>query len=319
MSDLRRIHLTDADRGLRLDQALCRYLNLSRSEARSLLQRGHVLLNGATVAAKGRILSPDDQLEIRPFDRTTDVRAIPNPDAPLHPLAQGPNWIIVNKPAGAAVHPLQPHEQHTVLNALIARYPHIQGVGEGGLRSGVVHRLDVTTSGTLLFALDQPTWHRLRTAFRTHRAEKIYHALVHGRLTGSAHQEMHLAITQHHPAKVRVVPPTDPSAQSRRCSLAWRAIQTFPDATLLEISLETGFLHQIRAMFAHLGHPLLGDPLYTCPSLPPATLPDPSHPALPAPARPMLHALSLRIDEITATCDPPDDFRALVTELQDMQ
>ncbi|MBW1844365.1 MAG: RluA family pseudouridine synthase, partial [Deltaproteobacteria bacterium] len=145
--------IREEDRGQRLDRFLAEHLRLSRSQVRRLLARGAVSVGGRSVNedAKGLNLQPGPVIEVTPFARPEDQRALSAPDQPLPLLASGSGWLAVDKPAGTPVHPLREDEVDTALNALIGRFPEIHGVGEGGLRSGVVHRLDVDTSGVLLF------------------------------------------------------------------------------------------------------------------------------------------------------------------------
>jgi len=207
-------------------------------------------------------------------------------------LGEGEGWIALDKPAGVPVHPLAPGERGTLLNALVARHPEVTGIGEGGLRSGVVHRLDVDTSGVLLFALEELRWLDLRDAFRSHRVAKTYRALVHGRLAGEGELVLHLAVVRHRPARVGVVAPGD--GRSRRTELRWRSLELFESATLVEVSPRTGFLHQIRASLAHLGHPLLGDVAYGAP---------------PGEARRhLLHAAKVAVEEVVAASPDAEDF-----------
>jgi 23S rRNA pseudouridine1911/1915/1917 synthase len=199
------------------------------------------------------------------------------------------------------VHPLAPDETGTVLNALIVWMPQMHGVGEGGLRSGVVHRLDVDTSGTLLLATKEDAWRRLRDAFRRHETTKRYQAIALGRwsLAEEGQCRLPLVVAQHRPAKVRVAADghrTD--AGVRLCDTRWRVAQRFPNATLLDITLGTGFLHQIRATLSHLSHPLAGDRHYAR-----AGVVDRS-----GAERPMLHASRLAVGEIDVSCEAPADF-----------
>ena len=182
----------------------------------------------------------------------------------------------------------------TLLNAVLSRRPEIDGVGEGGLRSGVVHRLDVDTSGVQLFATRSETWQRLRLAFRSHRVDKVYLALVHGRVEEHGEARLWLSVLRHRPARVGVVEPENRDA--RECGLRWRRRAVLGDCSLLELRPDTGFLHQIRAMMQHLGHPLVGDTAYGAP--PTAGV-----------ERHMLHARSLRLDEIDVSAPEPQDFR----------
>ena len=97
------------------------------------------------------------------------------------------------------VHPYRADEAGTLLGALVARRPQVVGVGEGGLRSGVVHRLDVDTSGVVLLATEQRSWQRLRAAFRSGAVEKRYRALVLGRLAGAGELALDLVVARHRP------------------------------------------------------------------------------------------------------------------------
>jgi 23S rRNA pseudouridine1911/1915/1917 synthase len=230
----------------------------------------------------------------------------PEPGAELAVLAEGSGWVAIDKPARTPVHPLEPDETGTVLNALAARHPEVQGVGEGGLRSGVVHRLDVDTSGVLLFATREDAFGRIRAGFREHRVTKVYRAVVVGRLEGDGAVELGFVTARHRPAKVRVVA-DDELARARGVrlgSLRWACVERFERATLVEVRPRTGHLHQIRATFSHLGFPIAGDPTYGAPT-------DPSG----AP-RQMLHAALVRFDEIDVASPDPADFRAVCERLR---
>jgi len=294
--------IREEDRGQRLDRFLAEHLKLSRSQVRRLLARGAVSVGGRSVseAAKGMNLQPGPVVEVTPFARPEDQRALPAPDRPLRVLASGAGWIAVDKPAGAPVHPLREEETDTVLNAVIARFPEIHGVGEGGLRSGVVHRLDVDTSGVLLFATREATWQQLRRAFREHLVEKSYRAIVIGALEGEGSLEVRLVTARHRPARVRVV--TQAERDTARAAqvgvLRWRSLEVFHGTTLVEVMPKTGFLHQIRVSLAHLGFPVLGDRSYG-PASDPIAVP-----------RQMLHAAQLRWAEVEASSPDPVDFAA---------
>lgn len=262
-----------------------------------MIQSGPVLVNGVSRRLqKGEPLPGSVRLEVPGYRRSEDRRPLIDSGFSLRVLAQERGWLAVAKPAGLAVHPLEPEERGTVLNGLLARHPEILGVGEGGLRSGVVHRLDVPTSGALLFAREESAYRRLRRAFREHRIEKRYLAWVAGRPDSSGELCLPLFVAQHRPARVRVA--AGRHAQfGRETRLVWRTLEERSSCSLLEVGLETGFLHQIRVSFAHLGHPLLGDPVYGNP---------------PSDRRLMLHAESLRSAElgIDVRCPLPEDWLA---------
>jgi len=290
--------------GSRLDVVLAWELGVSRAEARRLLGRGGVRLGEREVGldAKGERVSAGAELVVEEFTAPESRAPEPQPEMELAVLAEGAGWVAVDKPAGVPVHPLAPGETGTVLNALVARRPGLVGIGEGGLRCGVLHRLDVDTSGVLLFATDDVHWKRLRHAFRSHRVKKLYRAVVSGRLEGEGEERVRLAVAQRSPARVRVVAEQDDAeggGPGRPTHLRWRTLRELADATLVEVDLGTGFLHQIRAVFAHRGHPLGGDPHYGGPDLGVAR-------------RQLLHAAHLHEGEVEVTApDPPDFAEAL--------
>lgn len=293
----------------RLDRLLGDRLDLSRRQVRELLDAGLVHLNDATAQPgdKGTMIGPGDRVTVEPFVPLDQVFPKPNSDLALPEVAAGEGWVIVEKPARMPVRPHHADETSTVLNAIIARYPQLAGVGEGGLRSGVVHRLDTDTSGLLIIATRQRTWLELRRAFSEQRAKKTYHALVHGQLTGSERLVMHLRVARSKNAYVEAHDKPTPDGTSRPCAMTRTALETFGHATLIEVDLETGFLHQVRTMMAHAGHPLIGDRRYA------AGLP--AHGA----RRHLLHASALSIGDIRAESDLPTDMQRLLDKLREGQ
>ncbi len=291
----------EADTGTRLDVFLAERLALSRAQVRRLLARGAVRLDGRPAPAKGAPVAAGATVEVEPFARPEERRALAAPGQELRVLSEGPGWLAVAKPAGVPVHPLEEEETGTLLNALIARHPEVHGVGEGGLRSGVVHRLDVETSGALLLATRQDAWERLRQAFRSHQVEKLYRVIVLGRLEQAGSASLPLVLARHRPARVRVLAPAEAARTrgARQGELAWRPLEVGPGASLLEVRLRTGFLHQIRASLAHLGFPVAGDRSYGAPD-----------DASGAP-RQMLHAARVAWREVAAECPEPPDFEAV--------
>jgi 23S rRNA pseudouridine1911/1915/1917 synthase len=159
-----------------------------------------------------------------------------------------------------------------------------------------------------LFATEESRWQQLREAFKAHAVDKRYRALVSGNLVGQGTQSLWLRVAQHRPAVVRVVEPGTSGAFSTR--LSWFCLETFDAASLLEIQLETGFLHQVRATLAHMGHPVLGDALYGEPSAH-------GEPSASQPLRQMLHAASLEWGEIRVSSADPPDFAELLASLRE--
>jgi 23S rRNA pseudouridine1911/1915/1917 synthase len=313
VDEARTLEVEAGESGQRLDVFLAERLGLSRAQTRRLLARGRVRLSGRAVAegSKGLALHAGDTVDVEPFTAPRDERVRPEPDLPLVLLAEGPGWVALDKPPGMPVHPLREEETGTLANGLAARYPEIHGVGEGALRSGVVHRLDVDTSGVVLFATREERWRALRAAFSEHRVEKRYRAILLGRLEGDGEIELPLLTARHRPARVRVAKDSERSRGVRSARIAWRCVERFAGATLVEVTAHTGFLHQIRVIFSHLGHPLAGDRTYG----PPRDATGADDLSLHA-ARHMLHASLVRVDDVFAEAPDAPDFAALLDTLR---
>jgi len=305
-STARSLLVLPQDTGRRLDLFLAEKLELSRAQVRRLLASGAVTRDGRTLgeAEKGEPLVSGVELLVAPFVRRDEQRALADPGAELVLRAQGPGWLAVDKPAGTPVHPLGEDETGTVLNAVMARYPEVHGVGEGGLRSGVVHRLDVDTSGALLVATLQKPWERLRSAFAEHQVEKVYRALVLGRVDHAGSAELPLVTARHRPARVRVAGLDERARGARISQLSYRPLELFDATTLLEVRPRTGFLHQIRVTLAHLGFPVAGDRTYGKPG------------DVTGAKRHMLHAARVAFEEIEAESPDAEDFAALCARLR---
>lgn len=300
--------MTAGEAGATLVTHLAGKLGVSRREARELVSAGAVRIDGRAARGldKSRAVAEGWQISLAVPERAESQAVVPEPEAEVTILAEGADWVVVDKPAGMPVHPLRAGERGTVLNALVARYPELAAVGEGGLRGGVVHRLDVETSGALLFAKTAERYQRLREAFRGHRVLKRYRCVVGGQMRGRGKETMQLVVARRHPATVRVLDAGTgvlPSG-ARVCNLSWKAVEVFRGATLVEVELGTGFLHQIRVMLAQLGHAVLGDGLYggggKAQGWP----------------RLMLHACELAVDDIHAISPDPPDFAGLVQRLR---
>jgi 23S rRNA pseudouridine1911/1915/1917 synthase len=303
----RTLSVLAADTGTRLDLFLAEKLELSRAQVRRLLASGAVRLDGRALgeADKGARLAEGSELCVAPFARSADQRVPADERTPLVILAEGPGWLAVDKPAGMPVHPLREDETGTLVGCVIARHPELHGVGEGGLRSGVVHRLDVDTSGVMLVATQQASWTRLRRAFAEHRVEKVYRALVVGRVERGDSVELPLVTARHRPAHVRVAAPGERARSARMASLSYRPLERFAAATLLEVRPRTGFLHQIRATLAHLDFPVAGDRTYGS-----------AAGDVTGAARHMLHAARVAFEEIEAESPDAADFAALCARLR---
>jgi len=312
----RRIALEPDSAGARLDVFLGAELMLSRAQVVRLLERGAVSLDGRRLSrsAKGTPLPEAGELVVEPFRSRGAERALPEIGGAPTVLAEGDGWLAIDKPAGMPVHPLREDERGTALGHVIGRHPEIHGVGEGGLRSGVVHRLDVDTSGALLFATTEARWRQLRGAFQQHEVAKRYRAIVAGAFAppgGVLEMELALVVARHRPSLVR--PATSEEVARGRARVirqTLRVVDTLAGATLVEVRPQTGFLHQIRASLAHIGHPVVGDDRYAEGSESAALAVERC-----GAERHMLHAAEVSWQDVAAAAPDPDDFARCLDRL----
>ncbi len=255
--------------GERLDRFLSELLpSLSRTRVQALIKQGHASLGGATIEDVKYRVKPGDTFALDlPFATPTTLvgEAIP-----LDIVYEDDTLIVIDKPAGLVVHPGAGNPHGTLVNALIAHCgDSLSGIG-GVQRPGIVHRLDKDTSGLMVVAKTDRAHRALAAQFadhgRTGELERGYLALVWG--APSRPHGIIDAPVGRHPAsrtKMAVLP-----GKGREAVTHWRVLATFgrgegregPIASLLECTLETGRTHQVRVHLAHIGHPLIGDPLY---------------------------------------------------------
>jgi len=244
----------DATR-LRLDQFLARELpRFSRSRLQQLIRKAFITLNGA--AARPRdLVRTGDRIEVNepPLEKIDN-----QPEAiPLDVLYEDEDLIIINKPAGLVVHPGAGHREHTLVNALLHHFPKLSGIG-GKERPGIVHRLDKETSGCLVVAKTEEAHRGLSAQFAGRSVEKIYLALVAGKLRKSA-GTIEEKIGRHPVHRQRM---SIGSKRGRAAKTEYRVVRSSDEISLVECKLHSGRTHQIRVHLHHLGHPVLGDKVY---------------------------------------------------------
>lgn len=247
----------------RLDRALADALGLGRAAVKRAFSLGEVRVAGRRArAADPAAPGLEVELDVEPPPGPPS----PEPGAPLTVLLEHPRLLVVEKPAGVAVHPLAAGEGGTLAGAVLARHPECALAAPDPREGGAVQRLDLETSGCVLFARDRDAWERLHDQLRRRAVEKVYLALAVGRIPAGGVCSVPLA-----QRGGRAVPAPDPEAEERLRArgLSPRPAETrfeperaFARHTLLRVRIATGAMHQIRAHLAHLGHPVAGDALY---------------------------------------------------------
>ena len=243
------------DAKLRLDQFLAKRLpERSRSRLQQLIRSGFVRLNEQTTRPRQIVRSGDKVDLIEPPLEKVETRPEP---IPLNVLFEDDDLVVVNKPAGLTIHPGAGHREHTLVNALLSHCTTLSGIA-GKERPGIVHRLDKETSGCVVVAKNDIAHRGLSKQFAARTVEKIYLALVAGRLRKpiGVIQEK---IGRHpvHRQRMSVA-----SKRGRPAKTEYRVIRSSDQASIVECRLHSGRTHQIRVHLHHLGHPVLGDKLY---------------------------------------------------------
>ena len=300
MPDTRQLPVPEGLAGERADVGIARLLGLSRSAAADLCSSGAVAIDGRPVAKSDRLVA-DAWLEVTLPE--PEVERAPEPVEGMRIVLDDDDIVIVDKPVGVAAHPSPGWDGPTVVGGLAAAGYRISTSGAAE-RQGVVHRLDVGTTGLMVVAKSEAAYADLKRQFKDRSVTKVYRAIAQGHLdplTGT----IDAPIGRHPSAdyKMAVVTGGRPSVTH------YETLEAFPHASLLEIDLETGRTHQIRVHMAAMRHPLVGDTTYGA---------DPTLAARVGLTRPALHAARLEIahpatGELVAveSPDPPDFAEAL--------
>jgi len=226
---------------------------LSRTRGQQLIADGYITVNDRVVKA-GLKLGAGDRLKITippPPPSQLEPEAIP-----LNIVYEDDDLLVVDKPAGMAVHPAPGHPGHTLVNAILSHFPHLADISSS-LRPGIVQRLDKDTSGLMVVAKNSPAQANLVDQFKTRSVVKVYLVLVKGHLTPE--DGVIEAPVGRDPAnrkRMAVV------AAGREARSEYRVIRYPGSYTLLEVRLRTGRTHQIRVHFRAIGYPVVGDRVY---------------------------------------------------------
>ena len=255
MPEHRSLAVPEGLEGERVDSALARLLGLSRTRSADLAASGMVRVDGA-VAAKSDRLAAGAWLEVTLVDRPDPVGIVPVMVEGVAIVHDDADLVVVDKPAGVAAHPSPGWSGPTVVGHLAAAGFTIATSGAAE-RAGVVHRLDVGTSGVMVVAKSERAYTGLKRAFKHRSVDKVYHALVQGHpdpLTGTV--DAPVGRHPRHDHRWAVV------ASGKPAVTHYETLEAHRFASLLQIRLETGRTHQIRLHMSALRHPCLGDLTY---------------------------------------------------------
>ena len=320
--------------GERIDRWLAGVMApITRNRVKAMIEAGALTLNGAAMTDPSRRLRGGEALRLVP-PPVEDATPKPQP-IPLDVLFEDEHLIVVNKPAGLVVHPAAGNWTGTLVNALLHHCgDSLSGIG-GVARPGIVHRLDKETSGVMVVAKSDAAHQGLTTLWQAHDVERAYRAVVHGSPRPAVGTiELPLARAGGDKRKQAVVRWDDPNGREAvthfkrleaygvgRAKLPGDAV-----ASLVECRLETGRTHQIRVHMSHVGHPLVGDPVYGRSGLaglrPEDDAAERALGVVSSFRRQALHAAVLGFEhpitdeDLRFETEPPKDFRRLTEVLQ---
>ena len=253
--ELRTLSVPEGVAGERIDSALTRVLGLSRTSVVKLLEDGDITTNGKVMPKSERVLAGQVIEVLMPAPINSD----PIPLTPLEGLSiiyDDEDLVVIDKPVGCAAHPSPGWTGPTVVGALMAAGYSVSTSGPAE-RQGIVHRLDVGTSGLMIVAKSDQAFHALKDAFRNRTVSKIYHALVQGHMdpsTGTIDAPIDRHPKEDH--RFAVV------ATGKESITHYEVMEFYRAVSMVKIELETGRTHQIRVHFSALHHPLVGDTTY---------------------------------------------------------
>lgn len=250
------IDVLESQAGIRIDKFLSdELLDTSRSYIQKLIKDEQITVNGKIVKANYKLNSEDLVVVNQPELKEPDILA---EDIPLDILYEDSDLLIVNKPKGMVVHPSAGHYSGTLVNALMYYCKDDLSGINGVMRPGIVHRIDMDTTGSLLVCKNDFTHQNLAEQLKEHSIKRVYHAIVHG-VVKEDEGTINAPIGRH---------PIDRKKMSinhkngKEAVTHYKVIQRFKNYTYIQCELETGRTHQIRVHMSSIKHPLLGDAVY---------------------------------------------------------
>lgn len=302
------------DASLRLDVFLAGKMpEMTRSRIKTLVEEGRVLLDGGRAKAGHRMRGTEEVTISVPAPATGVLEA---EEVALDILYDDDDVVVVNKPAGMAVHPGAGRSSGTLVNALLGMGRPLAPTGSP-LRPGIVHRLDKDTTGVLVVARNDRSYHSLAGQFKERSTSRKYLALVWGAMrTEEGTIEIAIGRDSVHRTKI-----STKARRKREAVTRYRVVKRFPLMSLVELKLETGRTHQIRVHLTEVRHPVVGDQVYGRRAVPPS-LEKAAADRLKQIKRQMLHAATLGFTHpatgkwMEFSAPLPEDMRSLVDALE---
>ena len=249
------VTVTEADAGQRLDKLLAEQLpELTRSAIQNLMREGCVTLAGAPLRKNAKAAVGDTIWIELPEPKETEL--VPE-EIPLDIIYEDDDIVVVNKPRGMVVHPAPGNWSGTLVNALMYHCGDSLSGINGEIRPGIVHRIDKDTSGLLVVAKNDRAHQSLAEQIKEHSAGRRYYAVVYG-APREDKGTVNAPIARHRVDRKKMAV----TEGGRQAITHYEVLERYRGYTYMAFQLETGRTHQIRVHMAHIGHPIIGDPLY---------------------------------------------------------
>lgn len=232
----------------------CELKEMSRSSVQKLISDGNITVNGKKIKSNYKTKLNDEIVVILPEPEVLDIAA---EDIPIEIVYEDDDLAVINKPQGMVVHPAPGHYSGTLVNALMHHLKNLSSIN-GVMRPGIVHRLDMNTSGLMLVAKNDKSHNFLAECLKEHSINRIYYALVDGNVKADFGTVDAPLGRSEKDRKKRTVT----YKNSKRAVTNYWVVERFGSYTLLKLKLETGRTHQIRVHMKYIGHPVVGDDVY---------------------------------------------------------
>lgn len=295
--------------GQRIDQVAAKlFSEFSRGRLQSWIKSGELTVNGKTYKPKEKLWGGETMVIEAALE---DVNQWQPENIALNIVYEDDDILVINKPAGLVVHPAAGHYEGTLLNGLLYHYPGIETVP----RAGIVHRLDMDTTGLMVVAKTIEAQADLVDQLQTREMGREYEAVVQGVMTGGGEVDAPIGRHPNQRLKMAVVD------SGKSAVTHYRVLERYENYTHIRLKLETGRTHQIRVHMAHVGYPLVGDPVYGGRRKVPKGASQQLLEQLDVFKRQALHAKRLELihpitgDEMEWEVDLPEDFEQLLSSL----
>lgn len=262
------IKITEKNSGERLDKFLTKpgLLKISRNQIQKLIEQGLININNLIVSSH-YVLKPGDTINIAknlsPDKKLIDKKKfVATPNHKIKIIHETDEFLVINKPAGLAVHGLS---NYTLADWLMEKYPDIKKAGDDPERPGIVHRLDKDVSGLMVIAKTQDSFDNLKKQFQNRTIKKEYTALVHGKIkkdSATINFPIKRAREGYKMAAMPAIVRGEPTEAGRAAETEFTILQRLINYTLLKIKIKTGRTHQIRVHLSAYDHPIVGDNVY---------------------------------------------------------